>query len=112
MNINDLLDLLAQNWQAIVAVLLLGFYLFRQWKKGELSAIVDIALAWLKEFGKGELQDITKTDVFNAAAIFYGQYIEGTALARFVTMEAFQAAVWAAFEKLRDTYITAYHQLA
>ena len=112
MNINDVLDLLARYWQAVAAVLLLGFYLFRQWKKDNLSAIVDIVLGWLKEFGKGELQSVTKTDVFNAAAIFYGQYIEGTALARFVTMEAFQSAVWAAFERLRDAYVTAYVQLA
>ena len=112
MNINDLLDLLAQYWQAGVAALLLAFYLFRQWKKGELGAIVDIVLAWLKEFGQGELQDITKPQVYNAAAIFYTQYIEGTALARFVTLDTFQATVWAAFERLRDTYITAYHQLA
>ena len=111
MNI-DLLDLLSQYWQAGVAVLLLALYLFRQWRGNKLSDTVDIVLAWLKEFGQGELQDITKPQVYNAAAIFYGQYIEGTALARFVTMEAFQSAVWAAFEKLRDTYITAYHQLA
>ena len=112
MNTSDLLNLLATYWKAVLAVLLLGYYLFSQWRGNKLSAIVDIVLAWLKEFGQGELQDITKPQVYNAAAIFYGQYIEGTALARFVTMEAFQAAVWAAFEKLRDTYITAYHQLA
>ena len=108
----NLLDLLAQYWKAVLAMLLLGYYLFRQWKKGELSAIVDIVLAWLKEFSKGELQNVTKADVYNSAAIFYTQYIEGTALARFVTLDTFQATVWAAFERLRDTYITAYHQLA
>lgn len=112
MNINDLLDLLAQYWQAGVAVLLLGYYLFRQWRGNKLTAIVDIVLAWLKEFGQGELQNVTKPQVYNAAAIFYGQYIEKTALARFVTLDTFQATVWAAFERLRDTYITAYHQLS
>ena len=112
MNTSDLLNLLATYWKAVLAVLLLGYYLFRQWKKDELGAIVGIVIGWLKEFSKGELQNVTKADVYNASSIFYTQYIEKTALARFVTMEAFQSTVWAAFEKLRDTYITAYVQLA
>ena len=109
MNINDLL---AQYWQAGVAALLLGYYLYRQWRGNKLGAIVTIVLDWLKEFSKGELQNVTKPQVYNAAAIFYAQYIEKTALARFITLDTFQATVWAAFEKLRDAYITTYHQLA
>ena len=108
----NLLDFLSQYWQAIVAVLLLGYFLYRQWRANKLSAIVDIVIGWLKEFSKGELQDITKTQVYNASGIFYAQYIEKTALARFVTLDTFQATVWAAFERLRDTYVTAYHQLS
>jgi len=108
----NLLDLLAQYWQAIIAAVLLAYFLYRQWRGNKLGAIVTIVLDWLKEFSKGELQNVTKADVYNASSIFYVKYIEGTVLARFVTMEAFQSAVWAAFEKLRDAYITTYHQLA
>ena len=113
MNINDLFNLLATYWQAIVAVALLFYFLFRQWKKGEINTVIDAVISWLKDYAQGELQNVTEKEVYAAAAIFYARYIEGaTVLVRFISLAAFQSAAWAALEKLRDAYITASFELS
>ena len=71
----------------------------------DLDGLVRDGLDYLKEWAKGRLDEVTTDDIAEVSGWIYEHYVEGTALARFVTQERLYALLLEAFVRWRERFV-------
>ena len=77
----------------------------REGLRRDLERLVGDGLEYLKEWGKGRLNEVTTEDIAEVSDWFYDHYVADTALARIVTQERLYALLLEAFVYWRERFV-------